>query len=197
MYEGTETKNTTSRGPLDDPKIPGRGIASAAPERRHHVAREPAELLHEFLRREAFRPVDHEIFEPRVLRLDRPDALDDVRRWSAEPRLLLDALGERGYGRGRARRAPRAPVFVRVAHEAERRKPLIALVVRRLHPTLGLLLRVGEIETRAPHHVLAQLLGMAVLCARVAVGLDHVVEDLLAVERDHGLEVLAGHVVDG
>src|SRR5206468_12680623 len=56
--------------------------------------------------------------------------------------------------------------------------------------------RVGEIEPGAPGHVLAELLGPAVLRARVAIRLHDVVEDLLAVERHHGLEVLAGHVVD-
>src|SRR2546422_952260 len=77
----------------------------------------------------AFRPVDHEVLESGILRLDGLDPLDDVRRRAAEPGLLLDAVGERRHARGRARRAPRAAVLVRVAHEAERREPLVALVV--------------------------------------------------------------------
>src|SRR2546425_11289613 len=167
------------------------------PERRHHVPREPAQLLLELLGRQPLGPVDHEVLEPRVLGLDRLDPLDDVRGRTAEPRLLLDPLGQRGHARGRARRAPRASVLVRVAHEAEGREPLVALVVRGLDAARGLLRGVGEVEARAPDHVLAELLVVAVLAARVAIGPDHVVEDLLAVEGDHGLEVLAGHVVDG
>src|SRR2546425_5444719 len=166
------------------------------PERRHHVPREPAQLLLELLGRQPLGPVDHEVLEPRVLGLDRLDPLDDVRGRTAEPRLLLDPLGQRGHARGRARRAPRASVLVRVAHEAEGREPLVALVVRGLDAACGLLRGVGEIEARAPDHVLAELLGATVLRAAVAIGPDHVVEDLLAVEGDHGLEVLAGHVVD-
>src|SRR5881398_1822024 len=174
-----------------------RRSASARLERRHHLAREPAELLLELLGREALRPVDHEVLESGILRLDGLDPLDDVRRRAAEPGLLLDAVGERRHARGRARRAPRAAVLVRVAHEAERREPLVALVVRRLHAALGLLGRVGEGEPGAPDHVLAELLPAPVLGAGVAVRPHHVVEDLLAVEGHHSLEVLAGHVVDG
>src|SRR4029453_8973851 len=173
-----------------------RGGVSARGDRRHDVAREPPELLLELLGRETLRPVDHEVLEPRVLRGDRLDALDHVRRRAAEPRLLLDAVGERRRARGRARRAPRAPLLVGVAHEAERREPLVTLVVRGLDAPLGLLGRVGQVEPGAPDHVLAELLLPAVLRARVAVRLHDVVEDLLAVERHHGLEVLAGHVVD-
>src|SRR5213592_3537106 len=150
-----------SLGGSDVGEIPGWGIggvsglvprrsASARLERRHHLAREPAELLLELLGREALRPVDHEVLESGILRLDGLDPLDDVRRRAAEPGLLLDAVGERRHARGRARRAPRAAVLVRVAHEAERREPLVALVVRRLHAALGLLGRVGEGEPGAP-----------------------------------------------
>src|SRR3989442_6215454 len=174
-----------------------RRSASARLKRRHHLAREPAELLLELLGREALRPVDHEVLESGILRLDGLDPLDDVRRRAAEPGLLLDAVGERRHARGRARRAPRAAVLVRVAHETERREPLVALVVRRLHAVPGLLGRVGEEEPGAPDHVLAELLPATVLGAGVAVRPHHVVEDLLAVEGHHGLEVLAGHVVDG
>src|SRR2546422_9182978 len=136
-YEGRKRKNTIPWGSSDVGEIPGWGIggvsglvprrsASARLERRHHLAREPAELLLELLGREALRPVDHEVLESGILRLDGLDPLDDVRRRAAEPGLLLDAVGERRHARGRARRAPRAAVLVRVAHEAERREPLVA-----------------------------------------------------------------------
>src|SRR6266581_7400578 len=170
---------------------------SARGDRRHDVTREPAELLLELLGRETLRPVDHEVLEPRVLRRDRLDAVDHVRRRAAEPRLLLDTVGERRHARGRARRPPRTALLVGVAHEAERREPLVALVVRGLDAALGLCGRVGQVEPGPPDHVLAELLAPAVLRARVAVRLHDVVEDLLAVERHHRLEVLAGHVVDG
>src|SRR5215831_15117283 len=99
-------------------QIPGWGIevgrhhGSAHLERGHHVAREPAELFLELLDRQTLRPVDHEVLEPRILRRDRLDAVDHVRRRTAEPRLLLDPVGERGCARRRARRAPRAPLLM-------------------------------------------------------------------------------------
>src|SRR2546425_10362193 len=171
-------------------------VGSARLERGHHVAREPAELLFELLRREALGPMDHEVLEPGILGRDRLDPVDHVRRRPTEPRLLLDAVGERRHARGCARRTPRAAVLVGVAHEPERREPLVALIVRRLDTALGLLGRVGQIEPGAPDHVLTELLLTPVLRAGVAIGLHDVVEDLLAVERHHGLEVLARHVVD-
>ena len=94
---------------------------------------------------------------PGIFRLDRLDALDDVLRRAAEPGLLRHAVGERGDLRGRAGRAPGAALLVGVAHEAERREPLVALVMRRLDPAHRLGLDVGEIKPRAPDHVLAEL----------------------------------------
>src|SRR5215831_8505648 len=134
---------------------PGWSRVPLTAERGHHVTREPPELLLELLGPEPLGPVDHEVLEPRILRLDRADAVDDVRGRAAEPRLLLDALGERRHARGRAGRAPRAPLLVRVAHEAERREPLVALVVGRLHATGRLFRPVGQIKTGAPDHVFA------------------------------------------
>src|SRR5215472_11985904 len=67
-------------------------IGSTPVERRHHVLGEPAQLLLELVGGQALGPVDHEILEPRIFRLDRLDAVDDVRRRSAEPRLLLYAI---------------------------------------------------------------------------------------------------------
>src|SRR6267378_3321977 len=196
-----ETKQKTPRvGAIrrgrNTPYPYGLHTADSALERGHHLAREPAQLLLELLGRQALGPMDHEVLEPRILRLDRLDAFDDVRGRAAEPRLLRDAVGQVRHARGRAGRAPRAALLVGVAHEAEGREPLVALIVRRLHAPLGLLGRVGEVEAGAPDHVLAELLGATVLAARVAVRLHDVIEDLLPVERHHRLEVLRGHVVD-
>src|SRR5262245_12393125 len=194
MYEGAYRKNPTSWGLA--PTVEYRGGVRGLREGGHHLAGEPAELLHELLGRQSLGPVDHEVLQPRVLGLDGPEALDDVGRRPAEPGLLPDPLGQRGHRGRRAGRAPRAPLLVGVAHEPKGGEPLVALVVRGLHPARGLLRRVGEIEPGAPDDVLAELLGTAVPSAGVAIGPEHVVEDLLAVEGDHGLEVPAGHVVD-
>src|SRR6185369_7510742 len=107
-------------------------LISSVPERRHHVLGEPLELPLEFLRADAFRPMDHEVLEPGIFRLDRLDAVDDVLRRAAEPGLLLHALRERRDFRGRAGRAPGAALLVGIAHETERREPLVALIMRRL-----------------------------------------------------------------
>src|SRR6059036_3659201 len=132
MYEGGEIKNPTRRGVPAERKIPPAGMAASPSEGGHDLAREPAQLLLELLGGQALGPMDHEVLEPGILRLDRLDPFDDVRRRAAEPRLLLDAVGEIGHARGRARRAPRAALLVGVAHEAEWREPLVALVVRGL-----------------------------------------------------------------
>src|SRR5262249_23168533 len=150
----------------------------SAAKGRHHLACEPAQLLLELLRRQALGPMDHEIFQTGILRLDRFDALDHMGRRSAEPRLLRDPVGEVRNAGGRAGRAPRAPLLVRVPHEAEGREPLVSLVVRRLHTALGFFGRAGEIDAGAPDDVLAQLLLLTMLGARVAVRRDDVVEDL-------------------
>src|SRR5438046_4586076 len=73
MYEGRQEKNTIAWGSSAVREIPPEGMrprdaCSASVERGHHVTREPAELLLELLRRDALRPVDHEVLEPRVLR---------------------------------------------------------------------------------------------------------------------------------
>src|SRR4051812_35938266 len=77
-------------------------LISSVPECRHHVFGEPLELLLEFLRADAFRPMDHEVLEPGIFRLDRLDAVDHMPRRAAEPCLLLHAFGERRDFRGRA-----------------------------------------------------------------------------------------------
>src|SRR5262245_64091694 len=124
-------EKTPSLGPLCRGERYQAGV-SGPRDRRHHVLREPAKLLLELLGREPLGPMDHEVLEPRILRGDRLDAVDHVRGRAAEPRLLLDAVGEQRRARGRARGAPRASLLVGVADEAERREPLVALVVRGL-----------------------------------------------------------------
>src|SRR5712691_12100813 len=139
-------------------------------KRRHHVARDPAELLLELLGGNALGPVDHELIEARVPGLDGFDALDDVRGRTQQPRLLLDAVLERRHTRGRARRAPGAAFGVGVADEAERREPLVPLVVGGLDAAERLLRGAREVNAGAPAHVLAELFLPAVPRARVTVG---------------------------
>src|SRR6185312_3238392 len=122
---------------------------------RHHVLGEPAELLLELLGRDAFGPVDHEMLEAGIFGGDGFDAVDDLLGRAAEPRLLLDAVLEAGRARRRAGRAPCPALLVGVAHEAEGREPLVALVMRRLDAAHRLLLALGEIYPGAPDHILA------------------------------------------
>src|SRR5207247_4260955 len=157
-YEGRERKNTIAWGSPAVGEIPGWGMGPgrarrpdlAHRERRHHLAREQAELLLELLGREALGPVDHEVLEPGILRRDGLDPLDDVRRRAAEPGLLLDAVGERGDPRGRARRTPRAALRVGVAAAAARREPRVTLVVRGLATPLRLLGRARQAHPGPP-----------------------------------------------
>src|SRR6266480_5840958 len=115
-------------------------LGSCGLERRHHVLGKPTQLLLEFRGRDALGPMDHEILEPRVLGLDRLDAIDHVRWRTAEPRLLLDAVAQRGHPRGSAGRPPGATLFIGVAHEAERREPLVTLVMCGLEASNGFFL---------------------------------------------------------
>src|SRR5579863_1909552 len=103
-----------------------RGLAAV--ERRHHVAGEPAQLLGEFGRGQAFGPMDHEILEAGIARLDRLDPVDHVLRPAAEPRLLLYPLTQGRDGRRRTGAAPSAALLVGVAHKAKRREPFESLV---------------------------------------------------------------------
>src|SRR5712691_5618749 len=170
---------------------------SALLKRRHHVTREPAELLLELLGGDALGPVDHELIEAWVLGLDRFDSLDDLRGRAQQPRPLLDAVLERRHARGCARRAPGTAFGVGVADEAERREPLVPLVVGGLDAAERLLRGAREVDAGAPAHILAELFLPAVPSARVAVGPDDLVEELLAVERHHRLEAVLAHEVDG
>src|SRR6476646_2632254 len=155
---------------------------SAQVESRHYLRREPAQLLDELVGRQALRPVNHEVFEARVFRLDRLDAVDDLGWGAAEPRLLLHPFPQ---GRDRSRRsrgAPGAAPLVGVAHKTKRREPLVALVMRRLDPADRLFPAVGEVDAGAPAHVLSQLHRPVVTLAGIVEGAHDVVEDLLAVQ---------------
>src|SRR5665213_3983253 len=172
-----------------------RGLAAV--ERRHYVAGEPAQLLGEFGGRETFGPVDHEIFEAGIARLDRLDAVDYLVRAAAEPGLLLYPFAQGGDADRGAGGAPGAAVLVGVADKAERREPFEALVVRRLQPADRLFLAVGEVDAGAPHHVLAELHVAAMPVASLVERLDDIVEDLFAVQRHHRLEPPLGHQIAG
>src|SRR6267143_1213971 len=89
-----ETKQKTPRvGAIrrgrNTPYPYGLHTADSALERGHHLAREPAQLLLELLGRQALGPMDHEVLEPRILRLDRLDAFDDVRGLAARVAVRL------------------------------------------------------------------------------------------------------------
>src|SRR5262249_30816978 len=90
-------------------------------ERGHDVLGEPGELLLEFFRWQALGPMEHEVFEPRIFVSHRLDAVDNMGRWAAEPRLLPDAVAQRGHAGRRSGRAPGAPMLGRVADEPEGR----------------------------------------------------------------------------
>src|SRR6185436_17097699 len=147
--------------------MPGGWRPLALAEGGHDLAGKPAELFLELLGPHALGPVDHHLVEARVGVLEVANALDDVLGRPAQPRSLLDAVADTGNARGRARRAPRAPVGVRVAHEAEWREPLVALDVIRFHAPVGLLRLIGARD---------------------------LIEDLLAVERHHTLDPALGDV---
>src|SRR5262245_33248629 len=140
--------------------------------------------------------MEHDLLETRIARLDFLDRVDDLLGGPAEPRLLLDALAQRRHARGGARRAPWPPLRVGVAHEAERREPLVALVVRGLEAGDRLLLRVGQIEAHPPAEVLAERQPSAGARGGVAVGVKDLVHEPLAVERDHALDAAGGDVVE-
>src|SRR4051812_37156039 len=109
------------------PEIAATVLMSAALECRHHIFGEPPELLLEFFGADALSPVNHEVFEPGIFRLDRLDPVDHLLRRPAEPGLLLHALGERRDFCRRAGRTPGAALLVGIAHEPEWCEPLVAL----------------------------------------------------------------------
>src|SRR5262245_14906170 len=82
---------------------------------------------------------------------------------------------------GRAGGSPGPALGVGVADEAERREPLVALVVGGLDLAGRLFRRVRQVEAAAPDHVLPELLSVTVAQAGRLILAHHVVEDLLAV----------------
>src|SRR6266849_308747 len=130
---GSAREKYTPWVPPHDGALPGGGIppggvqALGAPcEGRHHIAREPRQLLLELLGRHALGPVDHHVLEARIAALEVADLLDDVPGRAAEPGALRHAVADGGNARGRAGRAPGASLRVGVADEAEGREPLVA-----------------------------------------------------------------------
>src|SRR4051794_41151779 len=118
--------------------------------------------------------MDHEVLKAGIFCLDRLDPLDDLGGFAAEPGLLLYAFAQaRDRGR-RTRRAPSPALLVGVAHEAERRKPLVALVMRRFELADRLFLAVGEVDAGTPDHVLPELDRPAMLQTRIVEGAHHV-----------------------
>src|SRR5438045_691330 len=140
--------------------------------------------------------MDHEILEAGVSRLDRFDAVDDLARRAAEPRLLPHPVAQGRDVRRRARGAPGAALLVGVAHKAERREPFVALVMRRFEAADRLFLAVGEVDAGAPDHVLPELPVAPVLMAGLVEGLRGGVEDLFTVQCDRSRAALLSHEID-
>src|SRR5206468_2243438 len=79
---------------------------------------------------------------------------------------------------------------------AERREPFVALVVRPLEAPDRLLLSVGEVEADSPAQVLAQREPATGARGGVAVAMEDLLDDALAVERDHALDAARGDVLE-
>src|SRR5437762_6082823 len=109
--------------------LPHRSHCSAAVERWYDVLGEPPELLFELLGWQSLGPVDHEILQARILRLDRFDPLDDLRGRPTEPSLLLNAITQRWHARRCSRGTPSPALFIGIAYKAKRSEPFVALVV--------------------------------------------------------------------
>jgi hypothetical protein len=65
---------------------------STCGERWHDITGEPAKLLLELSRRQAFRPVDHVVLQAGIFRLDRFDAVYHLTGCAAEPRFLNNTI---------------------------------------------------------------------------------------------------------
>src|SRR3989454_12633069 len=96
----------------------------------------------------------------------------------------------------RARRSPGTAVLVRIAHEAERGEPLVALVVSGLDLPDRLRLGVGQIDPDTPAEILPELQCAAGPSGGIAVRVEDLIDDALAVERDHALDPAGGDVIE-
>src|SRR5207302_5034115 len=158
---------------------------------------EPAQLFLKFRWRQSFGPMDHEAIEPGIFRLDRLDPVDHFGRRAAKPRLLSNSIPQRRRAGTCAGRTPGAPLLVGVTHKAEWREPFESLVMRRLEPPYRLVAALGQINAGAPNHVLAELLILAALLTGSVVSANDIVQDFLAVKRDHGFETVLRHELNG
>src|SRR6202045_652978 len=143
--------------PRISPTPPYRYLCSAAVERRDDILGEPPELVFELLWGQSLGPVDHEILQAPILRLDRFDPLDDLRRRPTEPSLLFNALAQRRHPRRRSWGAPSPALLIGIAHKPKRSEPFVALVVRRLDATDRLFTAVGQVHPCPPNNILAEL----------------------------------------
>src|SRR5262249_58293544 len=128
-----------------------------------------------------------EVVESGIARVELADGLDDLARWTAQPGLLLDALAQRRHARRRARRSPRAALLVRIAHEAERREPLVPLVVGRLHLPERLGFGVGQVDPDAPAEILTELQCAAGPAGGIAIAVNNLLHHPPALHPDHAL----------
>src|ERR1700732_2047139 len=183
--------------PRINPRPPYRYLCSAAVERRDDILGEPPELLFELLGGQSLGPVDHEILQARILRLDRFDPLDDLRRRPTEPSLLFNAIAQRRHPRRRSWGAPSPALLIGIAHKPKRSEPFVALVVRRLDATDRLFMAVGKVHPCHPEHIWDEMQRAAVPEAGRMEGANHVIEDFFAVQGDHRLQAVFRHHIDG
>src|SRR5260370_35288732 len=108
------------------PRQPHRSLCSTTVKRRHDILGEPPELFFEFLGGQSLGPVDHEILQARILRLNRFDPLDDLRRRPPEPSVLLNAIPQVRHPPRHPRRTQTRPSFLAVAAKANRPEPFCA-----------------------------------------------------------------------
>ena len=123
--------------------------------------------------------------------------VDDRRRRTDQPCFLTHAFFDGRHAGRCARRAPRSALLVGVAHEAEWRKPLVALVVIGTHSVDGFLQRIGQIQPGAPGQVLAGR-KVASNAGRLLTELaEDLAGDQLAVHGDHAFDAVLDHERNG
>src|SRR5215216_6415698 len=96
------------------------------------------------------RPVQDNLLQARVFRLELLQPPDDGCRGPDQPRLLANALFDGRHAGGGARSAPGSTLLVRVAHETKRGEPLVALVVVGAHALDAFVYLRSEIQPAAP-----------------------------------------------